>query len=119
MDIRGEMWQSSGVAEERDFKCVRCGNCCRWRGWVQITDGDITSIARFLGMEQRDFIEQYTRLHLTRERLALNELPDGRCIFLDGENVCRIQPVKPLQCRTFPETWNFSDWREQCDGIAK
>jgi len=85
---------------------------------VRLGDDDIVKIAEFLGMEQRDFVEHYTRLRPAREGLALKELPDGRCIFLEGENVCRIQPVKPLQCRTFPETWNFPGWREQCQSGA-
>ena len=98
------------------FQCIRCGNCCRWRGWVRLAEEDVVAISEFLKMEQDEFIECHTRLHLTREALALNELPDGRCIFLDGENVCRIQPVKPLQCRTFPEKWNFLGWEEMCEG---
>ena len=100
----------------KNVNCVRCGNCCRWRGWVRLTDEDIASISELLEMEQHDFIEQHTRLHLSREGLALNELSDGRCIFLEGENVCRIQPSKPLQCRTFPEKWNFTGWEKMCEG---
>jgi len=96
------------------FQSVRCGNCCRWRGWVRLTNDDIAAIAELLKMPQSDFIERHTRLRPAREGLALKEFPDGRCIFLEGKNVCRIQPVKPLQCRTFPETWNFPGWREQC-----
>ena len=30
------------------------------------------------------------------------------------ENGCRINPVKPRQCRDFPNKWNFPGWRELC-----
>ncbi|NBT90581.1 MAG: YkgJ family cysteine cluster protein, partial [Verrucomicrobia bacterium] len=38
---------------------------------------------------------------------------DGACIFLEGQD-CRIQPVKPQQCRDFPNAWNFPGWRDIC-----
>jgi len=98
------------------FQCIRCGNCCRWRGWVRLTDEDIAAISKFLKIPQHEFIERHTRLHLTREALALNELPDGCCTFLEGKNICLIQPAKPLQCRTFPEKWNFTGWEKMCEG---
>ena len=28
-------------------KCRRCGNCCRWHGWVRLSDGEIDVIAEF------------------------------------------------------------------------
>jgi Fe-S-cluster containining protein len=44
------------------------------------------------------------------------EKAGGECVFLDGRD-CRIQPVKPDQCRGFPNDWNFHGWREVCDAI--
>lgn len=32
---------------------------------------------------------------------------DGTCIFLEGERLCQIHPVKPLDCRTWPLTWDY------------
>jgi hypothetical protein len=32
-------------------------------------------------------------------------------------NECRIQPVKPVQCRGFPNEWRFPGWREMCEAI--
>lgn len=104
---------------EPRYRCVRCGNCCRWPGLVRLTDGDITAIAGFLGMEETDFIDRHTRLRPSREGLALNERPDGSCIFLEGVNTCAIQPVKPVQCTGFPNVWRFPGWREMCEAVEE
>ena len=98
------------------YACQRCTNCCRWPGFVKLTDADITSISGFLGLSEHDFIQNLTRLRPRRDGLALIDQPDGACIFLEGCD-CRVQPVKPHQCRGFPNTWNFPGWREVCEAI--
>jgi len=97
------------------YECVRCGNCCRWPGWVRVSERDIRQISGFLGIEERDFVEKYTRLRPSRDGLALVERENGECVFLEGRNVCQIQEVKPEQCRGFPNKWNFPGWREMCE----
>jgi guanylate kinase len=97
-------------------KCRRCGNCCRWHGWVRLSDGEIDVIAEFLGMSPVEFIDRYTVLAGDRRSLSLDERPDGECIFFrDGEiSSCMIEPVKPQQCRDFPDKWNFPGWEKEC-----
>jgi Fe-S-cluster containining protein len=46
------------------------------------------------------------------------EKPDGACIFLSG-NDCTVQPVKPQQCRDFPNLWNFPGFEKICHAIPK
>lgn len=100
-----------------EFQCVRCGNCCRWKGLVKVTPEEADAIAAFLKMTSRDFIDALTRLSPDRTTLSLLEKADGSCYFYDEENrVCRIQEVKPGQCRAFPFTWNFPGWEEICGG---
>jgi Fe-S-cluster containining protein len=95
------------------YLCERCTNCCRWPGDVKVSDKEITAIASFLGMPENEFIQQYTRLRTNRRGLSLIDQADGACIFLDGQD-CKIQPVKPQQCRDFPNAWNFPGWRDIC-----
>jgi Fe-S-cluster containining protein len=95
------------------YLCERCTNCCRWPGDVKVSDSEISAIASFLKMKQDLFIEKYTRLRADRRGLSLIDQPDGACIFLDGQD-CQIQPVKPDQCRGFPNAWNFPGWRDIC-----
>ena len=98
------------------FQCLRCGNCCRWPGYVRLTAGEVEAIAEFLGMAAAEFTELYTRLTADRLGLSLCESGDGSCIFLDAGNVCRIQAVKPGQCRGFPTVWNSGVYMAQCEG---
>lgn len=98
------------------YQCQRCGNCCRWPGFVKIEDAEIGAMARFLGVPEDEFIQRFTRLRQYRDGLALIDKPDGACIFLDGRD-CRVQPVKPKQCRGFPNEWNFPGWREVCEAV--
>ena len=87
------------------FHCQQCGNCCRVPGTVHIASDEAGAIASFLSMEVYAFTETYTRLDDSRTRLVLLEQPDGACIMLTSDNGCRINSVKPQQCRDFPSGW--------------
>ncbi len=97
------------------FLCQRCGNCCRQPGPVRLTENEVSVIAGFLGLSDSDFTSSYTRLSEDRRGLVLTERPDGACIFLDdAPTACRIQPVKPAQCRGFPFTWRYANLEQIC-----
>ena len=98
------------------YQCQRCTNCCRWPGDVKVTDDEISQIAAHLGMERDGFIERYTRLRADRRGLSIIDRDDHSCIFLEGMD-CVINPVKPQQCRDFPNKWNFPGWRQVCEAI--
>jgi hypothetical protein len=98
------------------LECQRCTACCRWPGQVCLTDGEITRLAAYKGMTEHDFIQKYTRLQFERQGLALKEQPDGACIFLEGE-ACSVQPVKPQQCKDFPNLWNFPGFEKICRAV--
>ena len=107
---------------EKIFECKRCGNCCRWPGYVRLNAGEIDAIASFLGMKSEDFIASSTRLTGDRTGLSLLENPDGSCPYLyetSEGSACRIQAVKPHQCQDFPLKWNFPGWENECAGGKK
>jgi uncharacterized protein len=108
--------QSDPPPEPR-YLCQRCGNCCRWPGFVRVDEDEINAIAAFLQLTPAEFIAQHTQLRPSRSGLMLQSNPDGSCIFLEGVNTCTIQPVKPQQCRDFPNKWRFDGWREKCEAI--
>ena len=103
------------------FVCRRCGACCRWPGCVKLLPGEAEAIAKYLKIPEEEFFAASTRLSPDRQWLSLNECSDGGCIFLktapDGLAACAIDPVKPRQCRDFPERWNFPGWRKLCSGV--
>jgi uncharacterized protein len=88
-------WYKDGLK----FECTQCGNCCTGApGFVWVSVPEIYRIAEFLGIRERDFVKQYVRQ--VNQRMSLIELPNGNCIFYDRG--CKIYPVRPSQCRTFP-----------------
>jgi hypothetical protein len=99
------------------LECQRCTACCRWPGQVRLSDAEITRLAAFLGLEENDFIQRFTRLTDDRRGLSLQERPNHECVFLDGDD-CRVQPVKPRQCRDYPNLWNFPGFQDYCHALA-
>jgi Fe-S-cluster containining protein len=90
------------------FECQRCGTCCTGDpGFIRISEREIRLLANFLQMPVQDL----TRKHLKSiaSGFTIAEEADGACRFYDEG--CRIYPVRPLQCRTYP-FW-FSQMRSQ------
>lgn len=99
------------------FLCQRCGNCCRWPGFVRVDDAAIARISAFLQIPEDAFVAEYTDILPSRAGLMLRSRPDHACIFYDGAG-CQIHPVKPTRCLEFPNGWNFPGWRDQCRAIG-
>ena len=103
------------------FRCRRCGNCCRWPGYVRLDGEEIGALAAELGLTEDELIQHHTRLTGDRRGLSLLENADGSCVFLEETPegaACRIQRAKPRQCREFPKIWNFPGWEKECAGGA-
>lgn len=94
-------------------ECDRCTACCRWPGQVKLTETETARLAAFLGLGEDDFIQRFTRVNAARNGLALVDQSGGACVFLDGDD-CRVNPVKPQQCRDFPNLWNFPGFEKVC-----
>ena len=100
------------------FVCRQCGACCRIpNGIVRVSEGEIARIAAFLGMDEADFIARETELAPDRKGLILHSRADGACAFLTEAGRCRIHPVKPDKCRTFPFEWQNPDSAQVCAGL--
>ena len=100
------------------FVCRGCGACCRIPdGIVRVSDDEIARIAAFLGQREEAFIATETELAPDRKGLILKSRPDGACAYLSDDNRCRIHPVKPDKCRTFPYEWTNPDSINICPGL--
>ena len=75
-------------------------------------------MAAFLNLSEFDFIQHYTRIRPDRRGLTLQDKATGECIFLEGRD-CRVQAVKPQQCRDFPNGWNFPGFEKICRAVPK
>ena len=104
------------------FECRRCGACCTGDpGIIRISGREIQALSDFLRMPASDLI----RMHLRpiESGFSIAEETDGRCRFYDKG--CRIYPVRPLQCRTYPFWFSrmrsLRQWEKalcECPGIG-
>ena len=90
--------QASPPKPAEIFECKRCGDCCVGYGGTFVTDGQIASIAAYIGMEPAQFVSEKCRLSGGKPVLAQDE--NGYCIF--WEELCAIHPVKPRMCKAWP-----------------
>ncbi len=111
---------SDSLHSDAQFKCRKCGACCKGYGGTYLTDSDIEGISRYIDSDPKKFIDQYCSLSGNRPVLAQRE--DGYCIFWD--QLCTIHPVKPLMCRKWPflesiliDSTNWLTMADSCPGI--
>lgn len=111
------------MAEMR-FECQPgCVACCEQKGFVYLTEDDVTRIAAYLRMRAADFERRY--IYRTKNLRRLRVPRAVQCPFLEGRG-CGIHAVKPVQCRTFP-FWpelveSRKEWKKTaawCPGIGK
>ena len=108
-------WYANGLK----FQCTQCGDCCTGApGYVWVNQEEISAIAAAIGMSNVDqFEKEYVRKVGVRK--SLKELPNGDCVFFDGqERRCRVYSVRPRQCRTWP-FWDSNvkspeHWQQTC-----
>jgi len=106
------------------FECQPgCTACCEQKGFVYLTEDDVSRMAQFLAVTPAAFERKY--VYRTRNRRRLRVPRDSQCSFLrDGG--CSIHPAKPTQCRIFP-FWpelvgNRREWSKTakyCPGMGK
>ena len=113
-------WYTDGLR----FECTQCGNCCTGDpGVVWVDEDELQAIADFLQVSLGEVRLEHTRLY--GRRVSLREFANGDCTFFDGATRrCRIYPVRPRQCRTWPfwrsnlespQTW--TETGQGCPGI--
>ena len=113
-------WYAEGLR----FSCERCGGCCTGGpGYVWVREEDRKRIADYLGISEEELIKKFCRRALGR--YSLKEKENYDCIFLEPEG-CRVYPVRPVQCTTFPFWERYLEdptaWKglgERCPGVGK
>lgn len=83
---------------EEEVECRACANCCRV-ATTTITERDVDSLARFLGMKRDEFLREYTTM--SEEEGRILKRSDSGCVFLSG-NECTVYEARPQTCEDFP-----------------
>jgi Fe-S-cluster containining protein len=109
------------------FECTGCGRCCVAGDdyYVFMSDAEAEAIREHLQLSRSWFRRRYLGRLEAGDRVAASG-PDGRCVFLDDEGRCRVYPVRPLQCSSYP-FWpevvrSRTAWQREarrCEGINR
>ncbi|MFT4304729.1 MAG: YkgJ family cysteine cluster protein [Candidatus Woesearchaeota archaeon] len=99
-------------------RCNKSGHCCSFGGGF-VLKNEIEDIAKKLGIEKKDLIENYldkkisfntehyklkskknkNNLKILSKKSKKIQLPFGPCVFLDENKLCKIHEHKPLHCK--------------------
>jgi len=109
------MKQLKMVSSSGQFQCMQCGNCCRGEGLVSATEDEVREMADYLHLDSEDFKNRYITPALF-PHYWLAERQNKDCIFLEN-NRCLVHPVKPSQCKSFPQSWLNEDSRNICPAL--
>ncbi len=106
-------WYDDGLR----FRCTGCGNCCTGEpGVVWVSDEELAAIAEFLDEPVGAVRIEHTRQ--VRGQTSLKEFANGDCTFFDGQTRrCRIYPVRPTQCQTWPFWESNLDSEESWEAV--
>ena len=102
---------------KEQFVCRKCGACCRGDGFVKVTEAEIITMAEYLGETEEQFKSRWLRPSLF-EGHWLKDKENKDCIFLEN-NQCLVHAVKPVQCRSFPFSWNNLDSIKTCPALKE
>jgi len=119
-------WYINGL----HFQCLQCGRCCAGpgQGYIWVTRPEIEIIADFLKISITQLRKKYLRRVGLRTTIIEKRVTRD-CIFLEdksGQRICKIYPVRPSQCRSWPfwyenlasaNAWNRV--AQKCPGINR
>ncbi|WP_163565667.1 YkgJ family cysteine cluster protein [Helicobacter suis] len=104
--------------------CTTCGaRCCLGkRGYVFVSVEQMRAISAFLNLSFETFTLKYIRKVQNAYSLLEKPAHDAKngwaCVFLEEETKrCRIYPVRPKQCATFP-FWECFKTKQQLEKLA-
>jgi uncharacterized protein len=105
--------------ENIEFKCEKCGACCRAEGYVYLKKGELESMAEYNSKSAKEFRDIFTEFILFKGRVVKQD-PEGCVLLVDGR--CAVYGARPSQCREFPfwknvdaEWWEY--FKTYCAGV--
>jgi len=106
--------------------CATCGGACciGESGYIWVNYQEIKKMAQFLELTIEEFATMYLRKVKHRYSIIERKIATDNyaCIFFDNSiKQCKIYPVRPTQCRSFP-FWeifknDIEEVKKECPGI--
>lgn len=90
--------EMKAITRSGEVPCARCGECCRRCSPIYIREKELEPLIEYLVEHLIDVGNNLRSLPYDGEGYSLIASP---CPFLDSSN-CKVYPVRPSVCRTFP-----------------
>ena len=102
------------------FECTGCGACCTGGPdyYVAADSREREAIRAFLKISRAWFTRRYLA-RVDADTIGIRLTSAGDCTFLGADKRCRIYPVRPTQCRTYPWWPELVDSQRHWDEEAK
>lgn len=90
--------------------CQKCGKCCLSNIGAFIFPSDVYKISNYLQISPSNFLLQWCDKHIIKIKnkelkVFVLKIRNGKCAFLDTNNLCKIFECRPYQCINAP--YNF------------
>lgn len=90
-----------------NFKCRKCGKCCKNQNEILFSPRDIFRIAQKLEQSPLEILKSCTEIYIGQQSRipVVHLLMQGQknaCPFLSEHNLCSIHDVKPFVCALYP-----------------
>ena len=119
--MRPKPWYKKGLR----FQCQGSGRCCKNHGeyaYVYLMPEEVARIAEYLGLAVDAFEDRFCTVD---DGWTILRMDRPACPFLENDR-CRIYPVRPKQCATWPfwtENLERRTWEEVvsalCPGVGQ
>jgi len=93
-----------GTVDGKPFECTKCGDCCRWEGYIFLTPKDVHRLAQHHRIGMEEYIKRFTEPHGNEVVLKNKENGTNECLYLE-DNKCSINTIKPKQCSEYPDKY--------------
>lgn len=108
--------------ERQSFDCQRCGHCCRGRGGIVVSAGDLKRLCAFTRTTPEEFLNAWGEKRGGKLHIRAGE--DAFCVFFTQDTGCAVHEAKPDICRAWPyfrgnlmDAWSFESSKDFCPGI--
>lgn len=90
-----------------NFECrEECMGLCCQEIEIFLDPWDVETLSRHLGITGQEFVREYCLLEMVPEWnwpvVKFRHAAEGPCAFLRDDNLCRVYPVRPRNCRAHP-----------------
>ena len=95
------------MTKPEPLSCNKCAMCCKMAGYVEMSNYDVSRLAKHLGLTPKQFEEKHL-VHVTRAGKKWLKDEHQTCQFLGANHSCTVYEARPTPCRGYV-CWDQDD----------